>query len=60
MLFEDAALARTVAAKDLAIEGAVADPAAARRYTAFAHGRACVKRFGPDLVADLLDRMESA
>ncbi|MBM4357409.1 MAG: hypothetical protein FJ096_04790 [Deltaproteobacteria bacterium] len=56
LLFVDPALARTVAARDLALEGAVADPEGAERHAAFAHGRQCVRRFGAGLVADVLDR----
>ena len=56
LLFTDAPLARTVAARDLAVEGAVADTEAATRYAAFAHGRDSIRRFGARAVADLLDR----
>jgi hypothetical protein len=56
LLFADAPLARTVAARDLGVEGAVADVEAATRYAAFAHGRDSIRRFGARLVADLLDR----
>jgi hypothetical protein len=56
LLFADAPLARTVAARDLHIEGAVADPAAAQRYAAFAHGRDSIRRFGAKTVAKLLER----
>jgi hypothetical protein len=56
LLFADASLARTVAARDVGIEGAVAEPQAAERYAALSHGRACIGRFGAALVADLLDR----
>jgi hypothetical protein len=57
LLFEDAALARTVAARDLAVERVVADNEAIGRYAAFAHGRDLVRRFGAARVADLLDRL---
>jgi hypothetical protein len=58
LLFADAPLARTVAARDLAIPGAVADPTggAATRYAAFAHGRDSIRRFGAPVVADLVER----
>lgn len=56
LLFADLPLSKTVAARDLHLVGAVADPEALSRYTAFAHGRDCIRRFGPEIVADLLDR----
>jgi hypothetical protein len=56
LLFTDAPLARTVAARDLGIEGIVADAEAATRYAAFAHGRDSIRRFGARWVADLLAR----
>jgi hypothetical protein len=56
LLYTDASLARTVAARDIKIEGAAADPEAAARYAAFAHGRDSIRRFGAGLVADLMDR----
>jgi hypothetical protein len=56
LLFSDAPLARTVAARDLGVEGAVADPEAGSRYAAFAHGRDSIRRFGAGVVADLLER----
>ncbi len=56
LLFTDAPLARTVAARDLAVEGAVADPDASQTYAGFAHGRESIRRFGARLVADLLER----
>lgn len=56
LLFADAPLARTVAARDLAIEGAEADPLAAKRYASFAHGRDSIRAFGAPVVARLLDR----
>jgi hypothetical protein len=55
LLFADAPLARTVAARDLAVEGAAADPEAGARYAAFAHGRDSIRRFGARVVADLLE-----
>jgi hypothetical protein len=56
LLFTDAPLARTVAARDLGVDGAAADPEAATRYAAFAHGRDSIRRFGARWVADLLQR----
>lgn len=55
-LYEDAALARTVAARDLHVEGVVADGEAAARYAAFAHGRDSIRRFGAETVAEVIDR----
>ena len=60
LLFTDAPLARTVAARDVGVEGAVGDPEAASRYAAFAHGRDSIRRFGAATVAALLDRAEGA
>jgi len=57
LLFEDAALARTVAARDLAVAGAIVDNDAIARYASFAHGRDLVRRFGAERVAQLLDRL---
>jgi hypothetical protein len=56
LLFEDAALARTVAARDLAMPDVKADNDAIRRFAAFAHGRDVIRRFGPKEVARLLER----
>ncbi len=56
LLFCDPALARTVAARDLRIEGAEADISASARYAGFAHGRDSIARFGPALVAQVLER----
>jgi hypothetical protein len=56
LLFTDAPLARTVAARDAGVEGAVAEPEAATRYAAFAHGRDSIRRFGAATVAALLGR----
>ncbi|HHH11726.1 MAG TPA: hypothetical protein ENK23_06610 [Sorangium sp.] len=56
LLFSHAALARTVAARDLELAGAEQDTAAIERYAAFAHGRTCIRRFGAAAVADLLDK----
>jgi hypothetical protein len=55
LLFTDAPLARTVAARDLGVEGAEADTAAGKRYVSFAHGRECIRRFGADLVLRVYD-----
>jgi hypothetical protein len=60
LLFADAPLARTVAARDLGIEGAVADAEAGTRYAAFAHGRDSIKRFGARVVGEVLQRAERA
>jgi hypothetical protein len=59
LLFEDAALARTVGARELALPGVKADNASIRRYASFAHGRDLIKRFGAMLVFDLLGRVGS-
>jgi len=56
LLFSDAALARTVAARDLAVAEVMADPDAAQRYASFAHGRDSIRRFGAKVVAALIDR----
>jgi hypothetical protein len=56
LLFEDAALARTVAARDLGMAEIQSDNDAIRRYAAFAHGRDAIRRFGAEQVANLLDR----
>jgi hypothetical protein len=56
LLFEDAALARTVAARDLGLADVKPDNDAIRRYTAFAHGRDVIRRFGAAEVAALLER----
>jgi hypothetical protein len=58
LLFADPALARTIAARDLHIEGAAPEAAAMQRYTSFAHGRDSIRRFGAAIVADLLTRAE--
>jgi hypothetical protein len=57
LLFEDAALARTVAARELALPGVKADNEAVRRYASFAHGRDLIKRFGAKQVYELLGRV---
>lgn len=56
LLFIDVALAQTVGARDLKIADILANPKAAKRYASFTHGRTCVKRFGADLVASLLEQ----
>ena len=56
LLFTDAPLARTVAARDLAVAGAVADAEATARWAAFSHGRESIRRFGAPVVAKLLAR----
>ncbi len=57
LLFEDAALARTVAARELEVPGVHSDNDAVRRYASFAHGRDLIKRFGARHVASLLERV---
>jgi hypothetical protein len=59
LLFEDAALARTVAARDLAIADIKVDNEAVRRYAAFAHGRDVIRRFGVAHVVALLARVDA-
>jgi hypothetical protein len=59
LLFEDAALARTVAARDLGLSDVKADNDAIRRYAAFAHGRDVIRRFGAAQVVALLARADS-
>lgn len=59
LLFLDPALARTVAARDLDVPGAVADAGAGKRYVSFAHGRDCIQRFGPDLVLRVYEKASS-
>jgi len=56
LLFEDASLARTVAARDLKVPDVAADGEAAARYAAFAHGRDSIRRFGAEIVAEVIDR----
>ena len=60
LLFEDAALARTVAARDLEVPGVKADNEAIRRYSAFSHGRDVIRRFGAAEVVALLDQIEGS
>jgi hypothetical protein len=56
LLFTDAPLARTVAARDLGVPGVTPDLTAASRYASFAHGRDSIRRFGARTVADLLEK----
>jgi hypothetical protein len=56
LLFEDPALARTVAARELSVPDVKADNEAVRRYAAFAHGRDVIGNFGAKSVALLLER----
>ncbi len=56
LLFADPALARTVAARELAVPDVKPDHDAVRRYTSFAHGRDVIARFGAREVAALLER----
>jgi hypothetical protein len=56
LLFADAHLARTVAARDWKIEGAEDDREAIERYAAFAHGREAIGRFGALAVARALGK----
>ena len=58
LLFEDAALARTVAARDIEVPGVKADNDAIRRYSAFSHGRDVIRRFGAEQMVALLDRID--
>jgi hypothetical protein len=59
LLFEDAALARTVAARDLGFADIKVDNDAIRRYAAFAHGRDLIRRFGAAQVVALLGRVDT-
>lgn len=56
LLFSDAPLARTVAARDLLAAAVLPDPEATQRYTAFAHGRDSIRQFDAKIVARLIDR----
>lgn len=58
MVFADHALARTVAARDLKLPGAEADPDAGPRYASFVHGRDSIRRFGAKVVAELVDEAQ--
>ena len=59
LLFVDAALARTVAARDLHIEGAHEDPTALARYASLDAGRAAIRRFGSSAVATLMAKIDA-
>ncbi len=56
LLFADAALARTVAAREWKVEGAEDDREAVERYATFSHGRDAIRRFGASSVARLVSR----
>ena len=58
LLFVDPAFARTVAARDLKIEGAHEDASAIARYAALDAGRAAIRRFGIDPVRALVARID--
>ena len=58
LLFEDAGLARTVAARDLGFTDIKVDNDAIRRYAAFAHGRDVIRRFGTTHLVALLARAD--
>jgi len=58
LLFEDPRLARTIAARDFNVVGAVTDADATPRYAAFAHGRDSIRRFGAATVGRLVDRAQ--
>src|SRR5262249_27181150 len=58
MLFDDPAFARTVAARDLKIEGAHEDASAIARYASLDAGRAAIHRFGVDPVRALVARID--
>ena len=57
LLFLDAPFARTVAARDLSIEGVHEDGTAIARWASLDAGRAAIRRFGTDAVAALFDRL---
>jgi hypothetical protein len=56
LLFTDATLARTIAAREWSVEGAEDDREAVERYATFAHGRDAIQRFGATSVARVVDR----
>jgi len=58
LLFEDPALARTVAARDLKIAGVREDTSAIERFASLDAGRDAIERFGADLIVALLARIE--
>ena len=57
LLFEDAALARMVAVRDLKIEGVREDSSAIARFASLDAGRDAIARFGAELVVALLERV---
>ena len=57
LLFLDAPFARTVAARDLSIDGVHEDGTAIARWASLDAGRAAIRRFGADAVAALLDHL---
>jgi hypothetical protein len=56
LLFADAPLARTIAAREWKVPGAADDHDAIERYATFAHGRDAIRRFGARLVRDVVAR----
>ncbi len=56
LLFADAPLARTVAARECKLDGAVDAREAVERYTSFAHGRDVIRRFGVAPVLAVYER----
>ncbi len=58
LLFADCALARTVAARDWKVPGAVDDGRAVERYATLSYGRDVILRFGASVVAGVLLRAE--
>lgn len=59
LLFVDAPIARTVAARDLKLEGVHEDATAIGRYASLDAGRAAVRRFGAEAIVALLDRIDA-
>jgi hypothetical protein len=58
LLFADPGFARTVAARDLKIEGAHEDATAIARYASLDAGRVAIRRFGVDPVRALVARID--
>jgi hypothetical protein len=56
LLFADAPLARTVAAREWQVPGAEDDPEGIERYATFSHGRDVIRRFGAVAVARVFAR----
>jgi hypothetical protein len=56
LLFADAPLARTVAAREWKVAGAEDDRDGLERYVPFSHGRDAIARFGASAVAKVFDR----